>query len=104
MELDESLNDIKIQYLEKLKEELPTFKKYLNENIDMEKAVEIRNIVHKISGTAGLFGLMELSKSACDAEMYLNPIRDGKFPLVEGDIKKCFEGIINLIEQNIKDL
>ena len=90
-------------YLKKLEADLPSMQAYFGMPIDLEKAIEIRNIVHKLSGTGGMYGLKKLSEEACNIELKLNAVRDGEALLVEEEIKRDFKHIVDLVISTIKD-
>ena len=102
-DLQETLNNLKKMYLKKLEADLPSMQSFFDMSIDMEKAIEIRNIVHKLSGTGGMYGLKKLSEEACKVELKLNAVRDGEAPLIEDEIKKDFKHIVDTVISTIKE-
>ena len=102
-DLQETLNNLKKMYLKKLETDLPSMQAYFDMTIDLQKAVEIRNIVHKLSGTGGMYGLKKLSEEACNVEIKLNAVRDGEAPLIEDEIKKDFKHIVDIVITTIKE-
>jgi HPt (histidine-containing phosphotransfer) domain-containing protein len=80
------LDTLKKMYVEKLRALIPEFELIiLSEKIDVK---EIYQRVHKISGTAGMYGLAGISDLASQFEEYLKPIKDDLNLENQNDIKK----------------
>lgn len=71
--LTEKLKELKKQYLVKLASIVDELEKLTNSEIII---TELYSIVHKISGTSGMYGLRDISNLATDFEFYLKPLKD----------------------------
>lgn len=70
----EKFNVLRKGYLNKLKDNLPSFRALLDEN--PINIAEIYSRVHTLSGTCGMYELPELSKLSVNFETYIKPIKE----------------------------
>ena len=99
--IQDKLNILKIGYIKKLETLVPEFKNYI-QNTDVAKIDEIYIKVHTISGTSGMYGLIELSEISSDFEVYLKDIKSDVSLYIESDFKERFCKYIDEIERTIK--
>ncbi len=98
--LEDTMKMLKVAYLKKLKaEDAPNLKEKISATIDLDKALEIKAIVHKISGTGGMYGLKEISGNATDCELYLNKVKEAPSQLDSDLLTQKVSHIIELIEK-----
>lgn len=101
--LEDTLKNLKIAYLKKLESDIPMLRELESGKIDMEVAMKILSVVHKISGTGGMYGLKVLSEACCDFESKLNEIKNDENLLNENIVKSELSAIISLIITTIKE-
>ena len=93
-----SLNKLKAVYRVKLKEEIPYFKNILEEPFTKELLEDLRMKVHKLSGSAGMYGFLELSTITHEFDIQLQEILKTDFTPHVHVIKDHISGIIKVME------
>lgn len=96
---EEKFKELQTGYLNKLKENFPSFRALLNENPLNIK--EIYSRVHTISGTSGMYEMHDLSKISMDFEAYLKPIKDDPHCVNMEELKNKFANYLDKIEKII---
>lgn len=98
--LSEGLKTLKIGYLKKLEEMLPSFK-LIDKEITPLYVDELYKKVHTISGTSGMYGLNKLSHISTGFEVYLKDIKCGIKSINEIELKEKLFQYIKTIEKVI---
>lgn len=96
--LQETLNALKGAYLIKLKDQLAEFKGYLSD-WSQDHFAELYQKVHKISGTSGMYGFLELSEKSTEFERYLMAVQKQMEQMDSEEILSKLEEYILLIER-----
>lgn len=96
---EEKFKELQAGYLNKLKENLPSFRALLNDNPLNIK--EIYSRVHTISGTAGMYEMSDLSITSIDFEVYLKPIKEDPHSANMEELKNKFSNYLDKIEKII---
>jgi len=99
--LQEQLQLLKIGYIKKLEGMISEFRVLL-EKIDLSVIDELYPKVHTISGTSGMYGLMELSDISTTFELYLIKIKNDATCYDGKELKTQLIGYVNIIEHIIK--
>lgn len=97
-QFEDSLNKLKAVYRVKLKEEIPYFKNILEEPFTKELLEDLRMKVHKLSGSAGMYGFLELSTITHEFDIQLQEILKTDFTPHVHVIKDHISGIIKVME------
>lgn len=97
-QFEDSLNKLKAVYRVKLKEEIPYFKNILEEPFTKELLEDLRMKVHKLSGSAGMYGFLELSTITHEFDIQLQEILKTDFTHHVHVIKDHISGIIKVME------
>lgn len=97
-QFENSLNKLKAVYRVKLKEEIPYFKNILEEPFTKELLEDLRMKVHKLSGSAGMYGFLELSTIMHEFDIQLQEILKTDFTPHVHVIKDHISGIIKVME------
>ncbi len=97
-QFEDSLNKLKAVYRVKLKEEIPYFKNILEEPFTKELLEDLRMKVHKLSGSAGMYGFLELSTVTHEFDLQLQEILKTDFTPHVHVIKDQISGIIKVME------
>lgn len=97
-QFEDSLNKLKAVYRVKLKEEIPYFKNILEEPFTKELLEDLRMKVHKLSGSAGMYGFLELSTITHEFDIQLQEILKKDFTPHVHVIKDHISGIIKVME------
>ena len=97
-QFEDSLNKLKAVYRVKLKEEIPYFKNILEEPFTKELLEDLRMKVHKLSGSAGMYGFLELSTIMHEFDIQLQEILKTDFTPHVHVIKDHISGIIKVME------
>lgn len=95
---ENSLKELKSFYLVKIKEEITYFDKILKTTITKEMLEDLQAKVHKLSGSAGMYGFAELSSITHEFDLELQEILKKDFNLYVDDIKDKICGIINIMD------
>lgn len=96
-QFETSLNKLKEVYLTKIKAEIPYYKKVLKSPLTKEILEELRMKVHKLSGSAGMYGFAELSKITHEFDLELQELLKNDFFHNIDVIKAQICGIIKVI-------
>lgn len=94
--LEEKLNELRKNYLNKLKDNLPSFKELTNE--DSININEIYSKIHTIAGTSGMYGMNDLSKISTEFEFYLKPLKESPENIDESELKTKLINYIDYLE------
>ena len=97
-QFEDSLKKLKAVYRVKLKEEIPYFKNILEEPFTKELLEDLRMKVHKLSGSAGMYGFLELSTITHEFDIQLQEILKTDFTPHVHVIKDHISGIIKVME------
>lgn len=97
-QFEDSLNKLKSIYRLKLKEEISYFENILKEPFTKELLEDLRKKVHKLSGSAGMYGFLELSTITHEFDIQLQEILETDFTPHVHVIKDQISGIIKVIE------
>lgn len=93
---EEKFIELQKGYLNKLRENFPSFKALLNEEpINLQ---EIYSRVHTISGTSGMYGLSDVSNISTDFEFYLKPLKENPNLVKIEELKNRFLNYLDSIE------
>lgn len=97
--LEEKLKELKKAYIVNLKTSILELK----ENFDSNNpdVVQIYSKVHKIAGTSGMYGFVELSKEANEFEFYLNVVKDNLESINKVELCKKFDDFVICVEKII---
>lgn len=93
---EDKFKELQKGYLNKLKENFPSFKALLNET--PLSINEIYSRVHTISGTSGMYEIPELSDISVDFEIYLKPIKENPDLVKNEELKDRFSNYLDSIE------
>lgn len=96
--LQDQLKILKVGYIKKLEGSISEFKE-LAEKVDasVNFVEELYRKVHSISGTSGMYGLMELSDISTEFELYIKEIKNDINLLNEVELKdKLLQYIENI--------
>jgi len=93
--LEEKLKELRKGYIIKLKDVLLSINNLVyNEEINIE---ELYSKIHTISGTSGMYGLVDVSNASTEFEIYLNKIKSDINSINKIDLKeRLYEFIKNL--------
>lgn len=96
-ELEEELNQARVEYLRDTIEELQAFigARQVDRLIGAEKELAI-NLAHKIRGTAGSFGLADVAKSAGAIEDYMSMPASGPVAVDNGTVRRLFADLMTV--------
>lgn len=96
---EEKFKELQKGYLNKLKENFPSFQALLNENpINIQ---EIYSRVHTISGTSGMYEISDLSDISADFEIYIKPFKENPESMDVEEFKNKFSIYLNSIRNII---
>lgn len=98
-QFEEKFKELQTGYLNKLRENFPSFRALLSEN--PLNIPEIYSRVHTISGTSGMYEMSDLSDISIDFEIYIKPIKDDPFSANIEELKKKFSDYLDNIEKII---
>lgn len=98
--LHDKLKELKKGYLKKLESHCKDFEE-LAGTLSCDNVEELYKKVHTISGTAGMYGLKELSEFSTEFEMYLKTLREG-FNISEKSIlEENFQKYLDKLKETI---
>lgn len=98
-DLAKKLKELRIGYLNKLKESYPDFKALAKE--EPLNIKEIYSKVHTIAGTSGMYGLKDLSDISTEFEFYLKPIKENPNLIEINEFKDKFSNYLKEIQKII---
>lgn len=98
-QFEEKFKELQAGYLNKLKENFPSFRALLSENpLNIQ---EIYSRVHTISGTSGMYEMLDLSNISIDFEIYIKPIKEDPHCANMEEVKNRFSNYLDNIEKII---
>lgn len=98
-DLAEKLKELRIGYLNKLRESYPAIKTLVDEEpINIQ---EIYSKIHTISGTSGMYGLKEVSDISTEFEFYLKPLKENPDLIKIDEFKEKFSNYLNELQKTI---
>ena len=95
--LAESLKNLKEMYKKKLKENIGYYEALLGKPITEDVLADLRMNIHKLSGSAGIYGFSKLCKITHEIDMELLDMLNGRKALSEHVIKGKIRGIITIM-------
>lgn len=95
--LAESLKNLKEMYRKKIAENIAYYEDLLENSMTEEVLTDLRMNVHKLSGSAGIYGFSELSNATHELDLELQDMLKGGKALPEHVIKAKIRGIITIM-------
>lgn len=95
--LANSLKSLKEMYRKKISENIGYYEDLLGKSLDNDVLTDLRMNVHKLSGSAGIYGFSKLSDFAHELDLELQDMLNGVKALPEHVIKEKIRGIITIM-------
>ena len=96
--LANSLKNLKEMYKKRIAENIGYYEDLLGKSLDKEILTDLRMNVHKLSGSAGIYGFSNLCQATHEFDIELQDMLNGVATIPEHVIKAKIRGIITIMD------
>ncbi|MDD3237138.1 MAG: Hpt domain-containing protein [Candidatus Gastranaerophilales bacterium] len=102
-DLKDTIKMLRRAYLKKLEKDVVQIEEYQQEEHTMQTCLELLDIVHKITGTGGMYGFKNLYNASSVFEEYLLSIKKQQTEIEQDKMNNYLDSLVSAIHNTIEE-